>query len=72
MGKRFQIGEAVFETTVTCDPCERMEQAIGVGAYNAMTGHGGICARIIQSGSFKRGDQLTVLSEQSNQGVAVG
>jgi MOSC domain-containing protein YiiM len=60
-GKQFQIGDAVFEYSGECHPCSRMETEIGVGAYNAMRGHGGITAKVIQSGAIRVGDLVCVL-----------
>lgn len=59
--RRFRIGTAVFEGTEECDPCSRMEDALGPGGYNAMRGHGGLCARIVEGGTFGLGDALEVL-----------
>jgi len=56
--QRFRIGEAEFEATAHCYPCLRMEQALGKGAVGAMLGHGGICAKIIASGSISVGDSV--------------
>jgi MOSC domain-containing protein YiiM len=57
-GKQFRIGEAVFEYSGECHPCSRMEEALGVGGYNAMRGHGGITAKIVLSGLIKINDRL--------------
>lgn len=59
--RRFRIGTAVFEGTEECDPCSRMEDALGPGGYNAMRGHGGLCARIVEGGTFGLGDALEAL-----------
>ena len=59
--RRFRIGTAVFEGTEECDPCSRMEDALGPGGYNAMRGHGGLCARIVEGGPFGLGDALEAL-----------
>jgi MOSC domain-containing protein YiiM len=59
-GKTFSIGEAVFEYSGECHPCPRMEQNLGHGGYNAMRGHGGITAKIIESGLIRAGDQILV------------
>ena len=61
--QRFQIGEALFEATALCHPCSRMETALGKGAVAAMIGHGGLCARILSSGTIRLGEQLVVCPE---------
>lgn len=62
-GRRFRIGEAVFEGTQPCDPCSRMEAALGPGGYNAMRGHGGLCARVLRDGVIAVGDPLVALAD---------
>lgn len=60
-GLRFQVGNAIFEGTTPCPPCSRMEENLGHGGYNAMRGHGGINAKVIQTGEIALGDSLIVL-----------
>lgn len=55
---RFRIGDALLETSGECAPCSLMEEVLGPGGYNAMRGHGGITARIIESGQIKIGDAI--------------
>jgi MOSC domain-containing protein YiiM len=62
--KQFGLGEAVMEMTGFCHPCERMEQNLGKGGYNAMRGHGGITCRVIKEGRISIGDTLNVIDVQ--------
>jgi MOSC domain-containing protein YiiM len=57
--QRFRIGEAIFEGTGHCHPCSRMEEAMGVGGFAAMRGHGGITAKVVQEGLVRLGDVVS-------------
>lgn len=56
--QRFRIGGALFEGAGPCEPCSKMEAALGPGGYNAMRGHGGICARVLEGGTIALGDAV--------------
>lgn len=70
-GKQFRIGEALLEFSGPCEPCSRMEYNLGPGGFNAMRGHGGITAKVIQGGTIRVGDEVmfTTSLPQTSEGA---
>lgn len=58
----FEIGECILHATGDCPPCERMETTIGAGGREAMSGLGGITARVVKPGPIRVGDTVRRLS----------
>ncbi len=56
--KTFRIGQALLEYTGPCEPCSKMERFLGPGGFNAMRGHGGITARVLESGDVAVGNTV--------------
>ena len=60
IGQRVQVGEALFEITMVCDPCERME-AIRPGLRAKLAGKRGMLACVVDGGELAVGDEITLL-----------
>lgn len=64
-GRSFQIGDAVLEFTGLCHPCSFMEEVFGDGGYNAVRGHGGITASVVQSGTIRLNDTVRAIPKDT-------
>jgi len=71
IGQQFRVGEAILEGTGTCEPCHKMDDALGEGGCAAMAGMGGITARILQSGEIRIGDEVVSYSPPIAVGSAI-
>ena len=56
--REFRLGTALLRGTGICAPCSRMTEAFGPGGYNAVRGHGGITAEVLEPGTVRLGDRM--------------
>jgi MOSC domain-containing protein YiiM len=60
VGQRVAIGDAEFEITMVCDPCERMDQ-LRPGLRAELEDRRGMLARVVKSGDVSVGDEVRLL-----------
>jgi MOSC domain-containing protein YiiM len=60
LGQRLAIGDAEFEVSMVCDPCDLME-TIRPGLLAEIDGRRGMLARVLKSGQVAVGDSITLL-----------
>src|SRR6187431_3188064 len=60
VGQRLQIGDAEFEISMVCDPCELMEE-IRPGLQAELEGKRGMLAKVLRTGRVSRGDEVVLL-----------
>ena len=60
IGQRVRAGEAIFEITMVCDPCHRMDE-LRDGLRAELQGKRGMLARIVESGDIALGDPVELL-----------
>ena len=57
-GKRFKVGEVVLEFDRSRPPCKHVQDLSERGMTRALKNRGGICARVIQAGPIRPGDEI--------------
>ena len=60
VGQRVRAGEALFEITMVCDPCHRMDE-LRPGLRSRLDGKRGMLARVVEGGDVAVGDELSPL-----------
>jgi MOSC domain-containing protein YiiM len=59
VGQRVRAGAALFEVTMVCDPCERMDQ-LRSGLRAELDGRRGMLARVVAGGEVAVGDEVAL------------
>jgi MOSC domain-containing protein YiiM len=60
VGQRVQVGGALLEITMVCDPCQRMDE-LRAGLRAEIDGKRGMLAQVVESGEIALGDQIQLL-----------
>jgi len=60
IGQRVRVGEAIFEITMVCDPCQRMDD-LRQGLRAELDNKRGMLARVVESGEVAVGDAVELL-----------
>ncbi len=60
IGQRVRVGEAVFEITMVCDPCQRMDD-LRQGLRAELDDKRGMLARVVEGGEVAVGDEIELL-----------
>ena len=59
-GKRFRVGDALFEYDQPRPPCRYIQSITEPGMTKALGNRGGICVRVVEGGAIKPGDRITL------------
>jgi MOSC domain-containing protein YiiM len=60
VGQLARAGGALFEITMVCDPCHRMDE-LREGLRAQLDGKRGMLARVVESGEVAVGDEIELL-----------
>lgn len=60
VGQRVRAGDAVFEVTMVCDPCHRMDE-LREGLRAELADRRGMLARVVETGEIAVGDEIELL-----------
>lgn len=59
-GQRLRVGEVLLAITGPCDPCARMEEALGEGGFDALRDRGGLTATVLAGGIIRIGSEVAI------------
>jgi molybdopterin adenylyltransferase len=60
VGQQVRVGDAVFEITMVCDPCHRMDE-LRQGLRAELDGRRGMLARVVEGGEVAVGDEIHLI-----------
>jgi MOSC domain-containing protein YiiM len=65
IGQQVRVGEALFEITMVCDPCHRMDE-LREGLRAELEDKRGMLARVVESGEVAVGDPVELIESSSS------
>jgi len=71
VGKTFWVGDALCRGTHLCEPCRHLEELTEKRLLRSLVHHGGLRARVLNSGLIRVGDPVSVVDAQDGVGVVV-
>jgi molybdopterin adenylyltransferase len=60
IGQQVRVGDAVFEITMVCDPCKKMD-VLRQGLRAELEDKRGMLARVVEGGEVAVGDEIQLL-----------
>jgi MOSC domain-containing protein YiiM len=60
VGQRVKIGDALFEVTMVCDPCQRMDE-LRTGLRALLEDKRGMLAHVVEGGEVALGDEIVLI-----------
>jgi molybdopterin adenylyltransferase len=64
VGQQIRIGDALFEITMVCDPCQRMDD-LRSGLRALLEDKRGMLAHVVEGGEVSLGDEIVLVDEQA-------
>lgn len=59
-GQRLRVGDVLLSITGPCDPCSRMEEALGEGGFESLRDRGGLTATVLAGGIVRVGSRVEI------------
>jgi MOSC domain-containing protein YiiM len=60
VGQHVRVGEALFEITMVCDPCQRMDD-LRPGLRSLLEDRRGMLAHVVEGGEVAMGDEIVLV-----------